>query len=265
MVWCLMCSAFGANAGSCRCNYGNVDAYEPQCLCSCFSGYLLPDCLYRADDTISVQIWLTVRPIDFYSDQLLQTLAWALPVTNASQLTFLYAHPFAAYNRTAAYVSMKGDRAQQLNWDVTSRNEWLTEANIEAAFEQVETPPESTTYGASLSVYKSSDGKILITVENIMWLVGALVVVCGLAVLDSCCLGNTEVEVEEYYIEHHLAMTNLVDGNLHHAGADEDDGSDQGDKPANPLKPRPGSAAPSAAAKEHVGDPHAIFSDRTRR
>lgn len=254
---------------SCNCNNGNVDVSAPQCLCSCYAGYLLPYCLYRADDTVAVQIWLTIAPIDFYSDQLLQALAWALPVTDTSQLAFLYAHPFAAQNRTAAYVSMKGDRAQQLNWDFTSQNEWLAEVHIEAAYDQVPTLPESTTYGASLSVYKSTDGKILITVENIMWLIGALVVTFGLWVFDACCYGNTEQEVEEYYIEHHLAMTNLVDGNLHahnnYNGDVDDDEECAKDRGGNPLKGRPGSAAPSAAATEHAGDPHKIFSDRTRR
>lgn len=250
---------------SCNCNNGNVDIYEPQCLCSCYPGYLMPSCLYRADDTVSVQIWVTVSPEDFYSDQLVQTLAWALPIKNTSQVAFLYAHPYPQYNRTAAYVSMKGDRAQQLNWDFTSSNEWLDEANIEAAWDQVPELPQSTTYGASLFVYKSSDGKILITVENIMWLIAALVLCFSLSIIETCCSSNNEEVVYEYYVEHHTAMTNLVDGNLQrHQGGLENENNSDGESSTvaptpitNPLKGRHAADAPT--------EPHKIFSDRTRR
>jgi hypothetical protein len=254
---------------SCNCNYGNVDIYEPQCLCSCYPGYLLPNCLYQADDNVTVEIWLTIPPMEFYSDDLVQTLAWALPIRNASvSSSFLYARPYAAYNRTAAFVLLLGDRAQQLVWDFTSENAWLAEAKIEAVWEHVPTLPQSTTYGASLAVYESTDGKILITVEHIMWLIGAVVVLVGLSMLDSCWLGNNEEDVWEYIVEHHAAMTNLVKGDLVPSGA-VDSGDEEHivheDAPSNPLHRRPRAVAPTSPPAAEVSDPHRIFTDRSRR
>lgn len=268
-VVCLALCLVASTAIGCNCNYGNVDVYEPQCLCSCYSGYLLPNCLYKADDVVAVQIWLTLQPLDFFSDQLLQTLAWALPVRNATELTFLYAHPYAQYNRTAAFVTMLGDRAQQLVWDFSTEHEWLAEANIEAVWEHIPPLPESSTYGSSLFVYQSTDGKVLITVEGIMWLIGALSVMAGLSILESCCLSNNEEEVWDYVVEHHAAMTNLVDGDLvptRRGDIEDEDDDDRGDAPSNPLRARPMSAAPSHQRDAgDGGDPHRIFSDRTRR
>lgn len=267
MILLILVSA--AVARQCNCNNGNVDIAEPQCSCSCYSGYLMPRCLYTASDMVTVEIWVKKQPQDFFSNDLVNALSWALPVKSSADISFLYAQPHAAVNKTAAFVSLRGDRAQQLVWDVYSSNGWLAKASIEAAWEHIPDLPSNTNYGATLSVYRSTDGKVLITVEGILWLIAAVVMVVALSLLECCFLWNTEDNVEETLIAQMPELTDLHDkgadgGFAGHAVAAEhdDDGGQRGSGP-NPLQAPHRAPLPS---KEYVEDPRSMtLTDRARR
>ncbi|CAD2222923.1 hypothetical protein AGDE_14054 [Angomonas deanei] len=43
---------------ACECNNGLLLDDNTECQCLCFDGYLLPDCLYKANDNVSMELWI---------------------------------------------------------------------------------------------------------------------------------------------------------------------------------------------------------------
>lgn len=183
-----------AGAPQCVCNNGNIDETQPQCYCACYFGYLQPHCLYTEEDDVVMDIWVNTAPKDFFSVTLEQQLEWGLNIASG-QVKFLYAYPNHQYNKTNAFVQMKGDKAQQLLWDYYSNHSWLMEVQIESAWERVPTTPPPRFYDEELTVYRTTDGNIIITVEGYIWLILALIVTVGVLMIDCCCFANDEETV----------------------------------------------------------------------
>jgi nitrogen fixation-related uncharacterized protein len=176
--------ALGSGVPPCNCNNGNVDISEPQCLCACFEGYLLPHCLYTATDMVPMDVWLLIPPKDFLSSAFLQSLQWGLQISSPTDVVFLYAYPSPLLNRTDAFVSIVGSKAQQLLWDYYSNNSWLSAASIESVWEDV--PPSSPLYivDQRFVIYSSSDGNVIITVQTLAWLIGAVVLALAMGLVE---------------------------------------------------------------------------------
>lgn len=201
----------------CSCNYGNVDIETPQCVCSCFGDYLMPHCLYTATDDVPMNIWLTTPPNEFSKEVLLQSLEWGLDIDTPSELTFSHAMRSIQYNKTGAWVVMKGDKAQQLLVDYYNNHSWLQEASIESAWEAILSLPSggSKEVDNSYVLYYSTDSNVVVTLSGIAWLLAALVTALLVSMIDNLFFKNNEVEVynaiafeRENQQRHHVRQRN---------------------------------------------------------
>ena len=180
----------------CYCNNGNIDIASPQCVCACFSGYLMPHCLYTADDTVRMQLYTQINPNFFSADALEQEMIWSLPISNPDNIAFAWATPLPLYNWTVAYFDMKGNYAQQLLWDFYSNNSWLLEAQIRSVWEDI---PAGAPMDVPLSkgvIYRDTKGNV-VSVDQLSWLFGAVCVVVVISLLECCCFSNKETDEDE--------------------------------------------------------------------
>eukprot|EP00331_Platyophrya_macrostoma_P015044 CAMPEP_0176475996 /NCGR_PEP_ID=MMETSP0127-20121128/43906_1 /TAXON_ID=938130 /ORGANISM="Platyophrya macrostoma, Strain WH" /LENGTH=213 /DNA_ID=CAMNT_0017871633 /DNA_START=52 /DNA_END=689 /DNA_ORIENTATION=- len=143
-------------------------------------------------------IWINISSLSFQASDWTQTLTWGLAIQSSSDIAFLRAKS-GPTNATYAVYSLSGAYAQQLLWDVYSSNSWLSTVGIVSAWE--EAMPEATSSGetdTSLVVYRSSDGKLVFTINGLAWLISAIV--CTIVVAsDYLSLQNKEEVVTELH------------------------------------------------------------------
>lgn len=185
-------SALWAVSSACECNNGNVDIEVPQCVCSCFEGYLMPHCLFKADELVPMSIWFNVDRVSFDTDAAMQSVAAGLGI---AEIYFNFT--FSSPNKTNAIFSMRGDSAQLLLWDFYSNNSWLGNCSIDSVWEYVALPPVTGTIevDTTMVLFRSTDGKIVITIGILSWLIGAAVCTVAVVCLDMLFYHNNEAEV----------------------------------------------------------------------
>jgi hypothetical protein len=183
--------------GGCSCNYGTIDMDAPQCVCACFQNYLQPNCLYTATDMVSMGIYLKSDIGLFDSFNMTSTLTWALSISNDTFISFVYAKRTLG-NKTYARYLLRGDYAQQLNWDFYSQNAWLSRVGIESVWVEGLLSSTSGVIGVDTTqvLFTSSDKKIVITVSTVAWALGALICAAVVSCADNLFFHNTQEEVD---------------------------------------------------------------------
>jgi hypothetical protein len=174
----------------CYCNNGNVDIHEPQCVCACFDGFLMPHCRYTAEEMVRMQLYSSHPPETFSADMLQWSLSTALSIKDPAEIAFVWATPLPTRNWTVAFYNLKGVFAQQLLADFLGGSSWLGALGIIAVWEDV---PSAAPMDVPLSrgvLYRDANGNV-VSVDHLSWLFGSVCLVVALALLEKCSFSNT--------------------------------------------------------------------------
>lgn len=195
-----------AKAPTCDCGFGTVNSTSPACVCECGT-YLQPACKYRAADTVTIDVWMTIPFSKVSQDLLVPGIQSALqkapvnmPATLTATIEFVALSKSTSQEATRSVVKLKmlGIVAAYLKQQVKSQAAWAKLLSIESTFDHVNPPPDDTRVLALIrDVVVYSDGMVTVYVDDIGWLIGAIAVVFAVPFIERMLFHNKEENVND--------------------------------------------------------------------
>jgi hypothetical protein len=183
--------AGAAEAVSCNCNNGAVAQSTPVCYCDCVAGYQLPSCDYKLTEDVRLDIYLLYPVTEFQSYDFVQKLAKGLTM-DPTTISFRQATDLPKFNRTNVLLTMPGYGVKRFLPDVKSQAVYVQALSIANVY-VIPIPPAPASQTNKYPLFDVQGYRI--TVDLIMYLVAAFIIVFILCVVEACCLFQNDEEV----------------------------------------------------------------------
>ena len=176
------------DAVACQCNNGIAVETSPRCICECLENFQLPDCDYKVNEEVRLDVYLNIPAPEFQSDTFLQAVDAGMNLDGGTT-RFLYAVGLDKWNKTNILLIMPGFGVKRFLPAIEAREIWVQRANIEAAY-VIPIPAGRNNIGSSFPTFDYRGATI--TAEGWSWLASAMFLVTFGICLECCCMKNTE-------------------------------------------------------------------------
>jgi len=178
----------------CNCNNGIIVESAPRCKCECLSSFQLPDCDYAMAEEVRLDVYLNMPAQDFQSSIFLQQIEKGT-LLEPGTTQYLYSVNLDKFNKTNVLIKMPGYGVRRFMPMIDEQDVWVQKARIEAAY-VIPWPQPITNLAKGLPTFDYNG--YTITVDSLLWLIGAFVVTFFIVCCEACCcLKNDEDTIHD--------------------------------------------------------------------
>jgi len=182
-----------ADARACNCNNGRVIKSEPRCECECLDNFQLPDCDYKVNEMVRLDVYLNIKPEEFQSSKFLEAVEKGTLLESGTTL-FRYANGLDAFGKTNVLIEMPGYGVRRFMPMVEEREVWVQKEKIESAY----VIPLPAGLGKD-SYFPTFDiNGYTITAEGWAWLGAGMLFFIIFCCESCCCMTNDEEKAYDH-------------------------------------------------------------------
>jgi len=182
----------GVEARGCKCNNGRVVVSEPRCECECLDNFQLPDCDYKINEMVRLDVYLNMPQKEFQSADFLAAVEKGTLLEPGSTL-FRFANGLPEFNKTNVLIEMPGYGVRRFMPMVEERELWVQKERIESAY--VIALPEPLSKASYFPTFDYNG--YTITAEGWAWLGAGFICFVVLCCESCCCMTNDEDKAYE--------------------------------------------------------------------